>query len=319
MGPKPMQRTDADVQQSPALRENWSEPNVGPAWQFRFFGWLLRWGGLTRAYHISYFATFWYVLFYPSIRARCRFYLDRRFPERRGRLRRFLDAYRLIRTFGKTLVDMAALGVLGNNALPALSPDRERLRALAAGDKGFIMLHAHVGCWQVGMSTSGNFAKPVWLVMIPEPRTLAMLQAGKAGVIDPRTGLDGVMSMTEALLRGEIVAMMGDRTFGDERNRADARFLGGTISLPITPYRLASASGMPVVVMLTPKIAGRSYEMRLAKVIDVPPGLGRIAEHYAFYAQQFADCLEQFVAEHPWQFFNFFDLWKDIGDAASGP
>jgi predicted LPLAT superfamily acyltransferase len=302
--------SDALSQPSSAPRVQWAEPDVGPSWRFRFFGWLLRWGGLTRAYHISYFATLWYVLFYPSIRARCRFYLDRRFPERRGPLRRFLDSYRLVRTFGKTLVDMAAIGVTGNDALSALSPDRERLGGLATGNKGFIMLHAHVGCWQVGMSTTGNFAKPVWIVMIPEPRTLAMFESGNADVIDPRTGLDAVMRMTEALLRGEIVAMMGDRTFGDDRNRVDAHFLGGTIKLPITPYRLASASGMPVVVMLTPKVAERAYEMRVARVIDVPPGLGRVPEHYAPYAEQFADCLERFVAEYPWQFFNFFDLWK---------
>ncbi len=301
---------DDDRENTAASMRQWSEPNVGPAWHFRFFGWLLRWGGLTRAYHISWFATLWYVLLYPSIRARTRFYLDRRFPERRGRLRRFLDSYRLIRTFGETLVDITAVGVLGRDALAARSPDRQRLADMAQGDNGFIMLHSHAGSWQVGMSTTRTFPKHFWLVLIPERRTLSMFDPDRATIIDPRTGLDGVMRMTQALLRGEIVAMMGDRTFGDERNRVSAQFLGGTIQLPVTPYRLASASGMPVVVMLTSRTSDRSYEMRLAKVINVPPGLGRIPEHYAPYAQQFADCLEQFVDQHPWQFFNFFDLWN---------
>jgi predicted LPLAT superfamily acyltransferase len=299
------------LQSSRVSHQSWSEPNVGPKWHLRLFAWLLRWGGMTRAYHISYFATLWYVLFYPSIRERSRFYLDRRFPERRGRLRRFLDSYRLVRTFGETLVDMAALGVLGNSALSSLSPDRERLYAMVEEDKGLIMLLAHVGCWQVGMSATGDFPRRIWHVLIPEPRTLAMLDESKVGFIDPRSGLEGVMRMTEALLRGEIVAMMGDRTFGGERNRVDARFLGGTIKLPITPYRLASASGSPVVVMLAAKIAKRGYKMRLAKVIEVPPGIGRNPGDYAPYAQQFADCLEEFVAEYPWQFFDFFDLWKN--------
>lgn len=298
--------------QSPAdTQANWSEPNVGPAWHFRFFGWLLRRGGMTRAYHISYIATFWYVLFYPSIRRRCRFYLDRRFPERMGRLRRFLDSYRLVRNFGETLVDMIAVDVLGKEAISSLSPDCARLCEMVEEGKGLIQLLAHVGCWQLGMSSTSDIPRKTWVVLIPEPRTLAMLDRTNGAVIDPRTGLDGVMRMTDALLHGEIVAMMGDRIFGDKRNRADAHFLGGRITLPITAYRLASASGTPVVVLLAAKIAPRTYQMRLAKVIEVPPGLGRNPDHYALCAQQFADCLEQFVQEYPWQFFNFFDLWNN--------
>ena len=266
--------TEIPSQPTSPDRQYWS-PNVGPAWHFRFFAWLLRWGGMTRAYHISYITTFWYVLFYPSIRSRCRHYLNRRFPQRRGRVRQFLDSYRLVRSFGETLVDIVALDVLGKDALFSLSPDRERLCAMADGQKGIILLLAHMGCWQAGMSSTGDLPQKTWHVLIPEPRTLAMLEPDKAGVIDPRSGLDGVMQMTAALLRGEIVAMMGDRTFGDERNRIEAGFLGGTIKLPVTPYRLASACGTPIAVMLAAKIAPRTYQMRLVKIIDVPPALGR--------------------------------------------
>jgi predicted LPLAT superfamily acyltransferase len=293
----------------------WAERGVGGSGQFRFFEWVLRHLGLVRAYHLSYFGTLWYVLFYPSIRKRCRPYLGRRFPQRRGSVGRMLDTYRLVRAFGITLVDMAATGVLGPEALTVDSPDRLRLRELAAGDKGFILLHCHVGCWQVGMSTLGNLGKRVSVVLIPEPRTLAMFAGRDASVIDPRTGLAGVMQMTDALLRGEIVAMMGDRTFGDEHNCVPIRFLGGTVQLPITPYRLASASGVPVVLVTVPKITRRGYELRLNQVIEVPPGLGRVAENYAPYAQKFADGLEEFVRKYPWQFYNFYDLWLSPGNA----
>ena len=34
-------------------------------------------------------------------------------------------------------------------------------------------------------------------------------------------------------------------------------------------------------------------------------------------AQQFADALEEFVREHPWQFFNFYDLWDVEAEAAA--
>jgi predicted LPLAT superfamily acyltransferase len=141
--------------------------------------------------------------------------------------------------------------------------------------------------------------------MIPEPGARA-----PASIIDPRSGLDGVMLMTDALLRGEIVTMMGDRIFGSDHNVVPVQFLGSTALFPITPYRLASATGVPVLVMTAPRTSKTSYELRVARIIDVPPDLGRNAADYAPYAQQFADCIEEFAREFPWQVYNFYDLWE---------
>jgi len=90
--------------------------------------------------------------------------------------------------------------------------------------------------------------------MIPEPGMKVFSGPNPPSVIDPRSGLEGVMLMTQSLLRGEIVAMMGDRIFGSDHNTVAVQFLGGTVQFPITAYRLASATGVPVLVMTAPKI-----------------------------------------------------------------
>lgn len=287
---------------------DWAHQGIGRNWQYRFFYWLIRLGGKQRGYNMAKIVSCWYVL-YPSIRRRCRFYLDRRFPERRGPLRRFLDAHRLIRTYSTTLVDRMVISTLGPGALAATCPDHDRLIQLASSERGFVLIHAHVGCWRVGMTTLSHFPKHVSIVKAPDPVAKPPDDPKDASEIDPRTGLQSAIQMTEALLRGEIVAMMGDRTFGSDHNVVPAQFLGGQVLLPVTPYRLASATGMPVLVMTAPRIGNRSYELRLARVIDVPPGLGRNVRNYAPYAQMFAACLEQFVRDYPWQFFNFYDFW----------
>lgn len=197
------------------------------------------------------------------------------------------------------------LDVLGPGVISARCPQHDQLIERCALEKGFVLLHAHVGCFQIGASTLTQFPKRVSIVMIPEPGSNA-----PASVIDPRSGLEGVLLMTNALLRGEIVAMMGDRIFGSDRNVVLVQFLGSPALFPITPYRLASAAGVPVLVMTAPRINRTSYELRLAKVIEVPPNLGRNAADYAPYAQQFADCIEHFAGEFPWQVYNFYDLWQ---------
>jgi predicted LPLAT superfamily acyltransferase len=290
---------------------NWAQPGLGRNWQQRFFHWLIRVGGKTRAYHMSHIVTFWYVLFYPSIRRRCRYYLSRRFPGHKGWIRRFLDTYRLARTYGAALVDMTVLAIFGPRAISASSPDHDRLLQLCADPRGFVLLHAHVGSFQIGLSALARFPKQVSIVMIPETRGPTLLGPQSATMIDPRTGLQGVIAMTEALLHGDIVTMMGDRILGSDQNTAAVRFLGEPALFPITPYRLASATGTPVLVMAAPKISVDSYEIRVLKIIEVPPNLGRNAQDFAPYAQQFADCIEQFTQEFPWQYYNFYDLWSD--------
>ena len=271
----------------------------------------MRLGGKARGYHMALIASFWYVLFYPTIRRRCRFYLSRRFPERTGWFRKFLDDFRLVRAYATTLIDIMVLPLFGSRAIQATCPDHDKLIKLCSDPRGFVLLQAHVGCWQVGISTLTQFTKPVSIVMIPDHRTPAHFRPLSGNLIDPRTGLEAIIQLTEALLRGEIVTMMGDRSFGADQTAVAVQFLGGTVHFPVVPYRLASATGCPVLVMLAPRLPPNRYEMRLVDIIEVPPNLGRNPQDYAPYAQQFANRLEQFASEFPWQVFNFYDLWQD--------
>ena len=269
----------------------------------------MRLGGKARGYHMANIVSLWYVLLYPSIRRRCGHYLDRRFPSRRKTVQRFIDCYQLVRAYATTLVDMQVLSMFGSGSVSAVCPDHQRLSELAAKETGFVLIQAHAGCWQAAMPTLSQFRKQVSIVMIPEARTLSVLTPGTTQPIDPRTGLQCALAMTDALLRGDILAMMGDRSFGNDQSLVSVQFLGASVMLPVTPYRLASATGVPVIVMVAPRTGSRSYELRLAKIIELPGGLGRDPRVYAPYAQQFADCIEQFVQEYPWQFFNFYDVW----------
>ncbi len=304
--PQNLMPADTDA----ARPAGWAQRGIGSHRQHRFFYYLMKYGGRARGYHMANIATLWYALFYPSVRRRCRFYLDRRFPDRRGFFQKFFDTYRLLRCYGHTLVDMMVLGMFGPKSLVAVSPDHDRLLELAAGASGFTVLHAHVGCWQIGMSTLGELQKKVSILMIPEPRTTAMFASHDFSVIDPRTGMQSVMEMTESLLAGSVLALTGDRTMGDEANTAAVQFLGGRVQFPITPFKLASATGTPIFVLTAPKTSRGTYELRLSRVIEVPPKVGRDPQAYAPYVQQFAEVIEQFVMEYPWQFHNFYDLWN---------
>src|SRR5580704_3176978 len=157
----------------PDRPQQWAEPGIGPAWRYKFASWLIRIGGKARGYHLAYIVTFWYVLFYPSIRRRCRFYLQRRFPTRSRSFQRLLDTYRLVSAYAITLVDVVIVDALGRGAVAASCPDHDQLIERCAREPGFVLIHAHVGCFQIGVSTLTQFPKHVSAVMITEPGSRA--------------------------------------------------------------------------------------------------------------------------------------------------
>lgn len=296
--------------QSHQANTTWAEKNMGQSWQYRFFHVMLRWFGKRPAYYIMYIVTFWYVLMYSKIRKRTRPYLKRRFPEHRSLIRQFWDSYQLIRHFGMTLVDMAAAQIIGPSVVHAMCPNDDQFAKLAASSQGFLLLNAHIGCWQVGLTTLPNVGKRVALGLIPDPRVLPSIDPKTSYIIDPTMGFMAVMQMTRALLEGDVVSLMADRVHGDQNNVVKVNFMGDPLSIPIAAYRLASATGCPIVLLAAMKTGYKSYEVSILDQFQIPPHLGSRPEHYESYAQRVADALERMCMKYPWQFFNFYDLWS---------
>jgi len=291
----------------------WSVHGVGKRWQLWFFHTLIRLGGRRPAYHVMYVVVLWYVLFIPSIRRRTHHYLSRRFPGRRSVLRRFWDSYRLVYTFGRTIIDRATLAIAGAPTLEASFSNGDTARRVVDQSDGAVLVNAHIGCWQATMTTLGHFNRSVSLVMIPPEGNEPMAQFRQEGlpfkIIDPRNGLESVLEMMQALEQGEILGVMGDRVFGTQEGTVTATFLGDKVELPFSPYRLAAASGKPIIVLFSHKVGFKQYDIQLARVIHVPKS-ARTPEQCQPAAQEFVDAMELFLQEHPWQFFNFYDLWS---------
>lgn len=306
----------SESQQATVSNAQWDSRSVGKRWQFAFFAMLMRIGGRRLAYLCMYGVVAWYVLLRPFVRRRCRYYLNRRFPEVRNPLVRLWHDYRRIEALGESLIDRAAYGILGPEALQVDFPEGPRLRELVEEGRGLIVLNSHVGCWQVAMSAFSYFRVPVSVVIHQraadiDPRWFhGSGQAVPFSIIDPSQPMGGVLQMIEALKQNQVLGLMADRVFGDDPNTLEATFLGEPVHFPVSPYRLASMQGTPIVVVFSHKVGFSSYRIDLARVIRVPVDLGRSNAAYGPYLQQFADALEAFAHSHPWEFLNFHDMWQ---------
>lgn len=131
-----------------------------------------------------------------------------------------------------------------------------------------------------------------------------------AGIIDSSTrGVELVLKVREALDAGAVVGLMVDRAHAGERTVA-VNFLGGIAHFPASPWLLAAALKVPVMVVFGMWRGGDRYEARvdlLAEQIDLPRANREAA--LTSLVQGYADRLAEQVRKAPYNWINFYDFW----------
>jgi len=297
-------------------KKEWSNRGIAKAWQYGFFHVLIKFGGQTVPYFFLHFVIAYYTLFRPLVRRRVGHYLNRRFPNA-GFFTRLANIYKHCLSFGQVLISRSAIGSLGREKFDITFKNKDKLLEVLKRDSGLMLMTAHVGSWQLGLSALDFVDKPIALLLEQ--------QMGKAlghmhdddidqrqfEYIDPAGPFGGTLEILQRLRAGGLVSVMGDRVYGSERSTVTAPFLGAIAEFPLSPYSLASAGEAPIVVLLSRKTGMYSFELDVVDVMDIPPGLGRDSAAYAPYAQRFAYLLEEYTDKTPYQFFNFHNMWKD--------
>ena len=193
----------------------------------------------------------------------------------------------------------------------------EHWNAVAQAGRGFILVTAHLGHYDVGsMLASVRATRHVHLVREPEvdPRAQAFIQqcvASAQGTLytmhfqngDPLQGV----ALAEALSRGEIVAIQADRPRSGGRT-VDATLFGRPFTLPAGPAALARTAGVPMLPVFALRVGRRRLRVVLRAPIDVPRTAHRNAD-LAAAMRRVAGEIETGIRLAPHQWFVFRALW----------
>ncbi|MDH3359423.1 MAG: lysophospholipid acyltransferase family protein [Desulfobulbaceae bacterium] len=256
-----------------------------------------------------------YVLFGRGIHRATAPYLSRRFPAH-GRVDRWFDTLRNIISFGQVLVDRGWLGMKAGS-LEGEFDGYDRLLDLIKQGKGVVLLTAHVGNWQSALAKLDNLPARVHALMKYDQAAVAKhyfdLDERRSGppfeIINIDGPFGGMIEATAALQRGEVVTIMGDRLTKGSSVTVD--FLGSPMRFPDTAYALASMVDAPVVVVLAAKTGRKTYKLRIWDVFT--PGFedrSKRGEMLTAHAKKFAEILEKYLRQYPYQWYNFFDFWR---------
>lgn len=263
-----------------------------------------------------------YALLIPVVLAYCSFsrrihrltspYLQRRFPKH-NLIKRWQDTFRIVHSFGQILVDRAWLGLNRSARLNCSLDGWDTILGLIEQGKGLVLLTAHVGNWQVALAHLKDLPVPVHALMHYEEEVVAKHYFDLRGescpfrIIKTDGFLGGVVEVTAAIQRGEVVTIMGDRLAGGPNT--PVKFLDAQVRFPAGVYRLAAATGAPVAVLLAAKTGRQSYRLRLWDVFHPSYHSEHRKKDMIAWTGRFSKALEAYVTEFPYQWYNFYDFW----------
>lgn len=308
---------------SPA-RVAWTGRTSGGYFGNWFFIQLIRWCGVWPAYFWLVFVAAYFTFAHrESYRASAE-YLAHVFGSVPWWRRRLL-VYRHFLSRGVTLVDRMAVWQ-GRSRIRCVFDGEDLFRQCLDHGRGIILVGAHLGCWELGGHFLSRLDVPVNVVMID--RESASIQSLLNSVGERKRERLRILTSDDnplrsvpilaALRRGEIVALLGDRSFGGAD--VEVSFLGGTVRLPVGAYRLAAASGAPVFQVFVIREKLGCY-----RFVAFPPesvSRGEIRSDQDLVqtrVRQYAARLETFVRQYPFQWANFFPYWQQTSKASSRP
>jgi predicted LPLAT superfamily acyltransferase len=270
--------------------------------------------GRPLARFVTFFAALYFMIRRGPERAASRAYLERILGRRPG----WLDVYRHFLCFSTVVLDRVYLMADRFSRFDVQIFGLDQVRASLQPGRGVLLLSAHLGSFdalRVLSLRNPGISIRILLDVGQNPGLSDLLNelnpALAATIIDARRpGPALVLEMQEQLERNGVVSTLADR-LRPGNPAITASFLGARASFPASPWLLASALHVPVVLAFGLYRGGNRYDLHFEKfAFELPRDRGARGAALESVVQRFADRLEHFARQAPYNWFNLYDFWE---------
>jgi len=284
----------------------------GSLWLLRIMVFLSLRCGRRASRLILYGIALYFFLFGPSARRGSRKYLRLAL----GREPRARDRFLQILSFATTIHDRVYLINGQFEKFKITVQGEDTVLAHEPKGRGAMLMGAHMGSFEVMHSLSRRqHGLRVAMAMYEENARkisgiLAAINPNWIADIVALGQIDAMLNIAERLDQGAYVGVLADRTLGEEPSQA-VTFLGQQAFLPTGPMRAAAILRCPVFFMVGLYRGGNRYHVAFEKVADFSAtGVGSRELAVRAAIERYAAVLEQYCRSDPYNWFNFFDFWR---------
>lgn len=284
----------------------------GSPWALRLILWIALRLGRRVARLPLYPITLYFFLTAGTARGASRAYLERVL----GRPPTLAERLRHLHCFSATILDRVFFlrGQFGHFDIRLHGV--EAIQAPANTGQGCLLLSAHVGSFDALRTLGvGQRHLPIQILMLPEHNSFitALLHTLNPALLDtviPLGGIDTLLRVQETVAQGGMVGVLGDR--GVEGGATvPCRFLGEEAPFPTGPAQLATVLQVPVLLVFGLYRGGNRYDLHFER-FEIPLPRSRRAGGAVLgaWTQAYAGRLEHYVRSAPYNWFNFYDFWR---------
>ena len=268
---------------------------------------------------ILYGIALYFTLAVSSARRASRAYLARVLPRRV----RWTDCYRHILAFSTTIHDRIYLLNGRYDLFDIRASGIEKLCALHANHNGGLLFGAHLGSFEMLRSLARDTdAPPVCIAMYADNArrindALAAINPAVVQDIIPLGQMDSVLTIRDRIADGALVGILADRASAPD-SYLELPFLGAPARFPTGPFRMAVMLQKPVWFMAGLYRGSNRYDVQFELLQDcmVAPA-GNREQAVRELLTKYVAALERHCRAAPYNWFNFFDFWKNAGDETS--
>ncbi len=230
--------------------------------------------------------------------------------------------FRQILTFAHVIYERAQLLNDGVDRFHVVPNDHSQIEDLVNANRSAILLGAHFGSFEAlrafDRTLPGLSVKYLMYQENAEAVTRALEAINPdiaAQVIPVADGPNAMLAVRETLDHGHFVAFLGDRVLDrSPRAQVTVDFMGEDIVIPRAPYLCALMARVPLILLFAVRTDHRTYEIQFTQIYDgaeVPRG--QREDTVNALAQTYVDELGKMCRRHPYNWFNFFDIWGEDG------
>lgn len=286
------------------------QPERGNRKLIRLLALITLWVGRPMARGLLYPICLYFLVFSGGTQRTSRDYLQRildRPPSWR-------DVFRHFHAFASTIHDRVYLLSGRHRYFDIRTEGASALHAILAQKRGCILLGSHLGSFEV-LRVQGLFDHKLPITVIMHEAAASNLNAVlhslhpeiREYIIPPGTA-DTMLAVKERLDRGELVGILGDRLFGDEKGMT-CEFLGKPRMFPEGPFLLAALLQVPIVLFFGLYQGGRQYDLYFEPLADnIHLDRARRSETLRPWVERYVGRLEHYCRLSPYNWFNFYDL-----------